>query len=192
MPPDSGPPSSRQPLVLLALALLTAYVAWQAVPLAARLDAIERDRLELRDRLLAEIEKLHGEIDGLRVGMAPPPHPPVRSESEGASRVEGRASATSPAATPTSPAPAARAARVDLFAAERFLSRRLFPDDVSLALAMLEGVPPAEIARRARHSVGYINAKGIQIERQLAAGPDTPPEILAAIRAAIARTRDPK
>ncbi|MBI2963594.1 MAG: hypothetical protein HYY35_07550 [Deltaproteobacteria bacterium] len=175
--------------MLLALALLTAYIGWHTMPLAQRLDVLERDRLELRDRLLAEIEKLHGEIDGLRVGLAPLPRPPDRSPSEGSSRVEGRGDASSSSPTSASPAPAPQTARVDLFAAERFLSRRLFPEDTSLALAMLEGLPPAEIARRSRHSLAYVNAKGVQIERQLAAAPDTPPEILAAIRAAVARAR---
>lgn len=192
MAPDSGRPSSKQPLVLLALAVLIGYVAWRTVPLAQRMDALERDRLELRDRLLAEIEKLHGQIDGLRLSTAPPMRPSARSESERPSRVEGRAAASSPSATPAPPTPAPQSARVDLFAAQRFLSRRLFPDDASIALAMLEGLPPAEIARRLRHSVAYVTAKGIQIEQQLAAIPDTPAEILAAIRAAVERARNPR
>ena len=188
MAAESGPPFRNHSLALLGLALATAYLVWQVIPLARRMDAVERSQLEIRDRLLTKMDRLEAEI--LAAGPAAEP-PPVRAapREPRMPRAEWPAvSAAAKAAAPTAPA-VSPPARVDLYAAERYLSRRLFPDDAAIALLMLEGVPPAEMARRLKHSVAFINAKGIQIEKQLAAKSDTPPEILAAIREAIDRAR---
>lgn len=186
MAADSGPPFRNHSLVLLGLALAVAYLAWQVVPLARRMDAIERTELEIRDRLLAKIDRLEAEM----IIAAPAAEPPVGRTPPPAARGAERPSqgATAEASAPVAPA-AAGPARLDLYSAERYLSRRLFPQDAAIALLMLQGVPPAEMARRLKHSVAFVQAKGVQIEKQLAARPDAPPEIVAALREAVARAR---
>jgi hypothetical protein len=185
---ESGPPFRNHSLVLLGLALATVYLVWQVIPLARRMDAVERSQLEIRDRLLAKMDRLEAEVIAAGPAAEPPPVRAAPRETR-APRAEGPAEgAAGGVAAPSTPAVPPRA-RVDLYGAERYLSRRLFPDDAAIALLMLEGVPPAEMARRLKHSVAFINAKGIQIEKQLAAKPDAPPEILAGIREAVDHAR---
>ncbi|MGH7820310.1 MAG: hypothetical protein ACREQ9_11085, partial [Candidatus Binatia bacterium] len=82
-----------------------------------------------------------------------------------------------------------RVARADTPKNDEFLARHLFPAEAAIAQLLIRDLPAAEIARRLGHSETFVVAKGVQIEKQLAARPETPPEILAAIRRYLARAR---
>jgi hypothetical protein len=186
---ESRPPFRDHSLALIALAFVVAYLAWQVVPLSRRMDAVERSQLEIRDRLLAKMDRIEAEMIAATPGAVAPARGareerPSRTETSAASSASAPAEAGAPRAAST---PAR--ARVDLYAAECYFARSLFPEDATIALLMLQGVPPAEIARRLKHSVAFVKAKGVQIEKQLAAKPDVPPEILAAIGEAVERGR---
>jgi len=182
---DSGPPVRGHSLVLLGLTLIVAYLAWQVIPLARRMDAVERSQLEIRDRVLARMDRLEADIIATTPATPPPASPGEARAPRPQSPAAGVAKqSATPSASPTLPQP-----RVDLYAADRYLSQRFLPEDAAIALLMLEGATPAEIARRLRHSIAFIRAKGIQIEKQLAATPNAPSEILAAIREAVDRAR---
>jgi hypothetical protein len=182
---DSGPPFRDHSLLLLGLTLVAAYLSWQVIPLARRMDALERSQLEIRDRLLAKMDRLDAQV----IAAAPATGQPAAAASPRETQALRPQSAATGAAEAAATPPAPSRPRVDLYAAERYLSRRFLPDDAAIAMLMLEGVPPAEIARRLKHSVAFVKAKGIQIEKQLAATPDAPPEILATIREAADRAR---
>ena len=186
MAAESNNFSRSASLLLPAVAILTLYVAWQVIPLGWRVDALERARFESSDRMLARIEALENRVASLRPGDLPPvgvagraPAPSARAGRPGAandSAVAGRTASTPSAEQPN-------------VIAEEFLSRHLLPGDTALALMIVEGVPPDRLARRVQHSPAFVLGKAVQIEKQLAAVADTPPEILASMRAWIERAR---
>jgi hypothetical protein len=184
MPAGSTESSLRGSLLYGALAVLSLYVAWQAIPLRGRVDTLERDRMEANDRLLARIEALETRVARLKSGDAAASS--GRAAAAPSRPAPARGSVDSAAAAP--PADGTRAARASVMA-EEFLSRRLLPGDASLALSMVQGVPLQRLAERSRHSPGFVIGKAVQIEKQLAAAPDTPPEIVAAIRSWLERAR---
>jgi hypothetical protein len=190
MAADSG---SRGPTYLLiAVLAATGYVGWQVAPLSRRMDEIDRDRLETNDRLQREIEKLRDDLERARLVTAAASGAAGERPS-GAERGSSRepTSGRSPIAPATVATTAATPApvRVSPTNAETFFNRRLFPEDAAIATLFVDGIPAAEIARRLRHSVAYIVAKGIQIEKELATAPDTPRDVLAALRTAVDRAK---
>jgi len=188
MAADSG---SHGPTILLALvALVTGYVAWQVGPLSRRMDALDRDRLETNDRLQREIETLRDQLDRVRfLGTSSPTasaRPPVREPAP-----QNAAAAPAAAVPPAVPAaaPTKVPAQVSITNAETYFNRRLLPEDAAIATLFVESIPVPEIARRLKHSTAFIVAKGIQIEKQLSNAPDAPPEVAAALRAAVERAK---
>ena len=184
MAADSG---SRGPTILIALvALATGYVGWQVGPLSRRMDAIDRDRLETNDRLQREIETLRDQVDRMRfLGSSnepAPARPPTPAPTEETAAAQAPTSAPAAAATK---APA----QVSIANAETYFNRRLVAEDAAIATMFVESIPAPEIARRLKHSVTYIVAKGIQIEKNLSSMTDVPPQVLAALRAAVERAK---
>ena len=180
MAADSG---SRGPTILLVLvALATGYVAWQVGPLSRRMDALDRDRLETNDRLQRRIEMLQDQLDRMRfLGTSSP---------TGSDRPPAREPTAPSAASPPPAAVATKApAQVSMTNAETFFNRRLLSEDAAIATLFVESIPAPEIARRLKHSITFIIAKGIQIEKQLSNMRDVPPEILAALHAAVERAK---
>jgi hypothetical protein len=168
-----GVPSAVAAWLVFALAIVTGYAAWQMMPLEGRIEALERQNLATRDRMLAEIERLNFEVAALRGTPA----------GEGAASAP--ATAPSPvsrqaAAAPQSPAPAAATpAAVDPTA---FINARLLPADAAIARAMVAGTPPEDIARQTQHSQAFVLARGAQITKLISAAPGAPPELLRALQ----------
>ncbi|MGH7899013.1 MAG: hypothetical protein ACREQQ_13745 [Candidatus Binatia bacterium] len=173
-------------LLLVVLALLTGYLAWQITPLRQRVDTIERRLLEVRDRLFGEMERLSHEIDSLRARS----EKPAALESSAAKGAEAEKSSGSavPTSTPAKMAAAAPTPPTADFV--RFFNKRLLSEDATIASLMASGTPLPEIARLTHHSIPYVVGKGAQIERMLAASPDTPPEALRAIRRSLAEAKE--
>jgi hypothetical protein len=163
--------------LVLVLAAITAYVAWQIAPLTARMDALERDRLATKDDLLAALEGFGQQLSALQgkgsspaASQAPPPSetPPPRP------------------APPSSPPPAATSPPgADL----EYFDRHLLPSDAKIARMMVGKAPTPDIARATGHSAVYVLARGRQIEEMLAAAHDAPPDLLRAIREYLKRER---
>lgn len=191
MAADRG--SRATSIVLGAVVLVTGYVAWQVAPLSGRMDQLDRDRLETRDRLQREIETLREELARARLlatapGAAPAPSSGA-SASPAAGTRESAPAARAPSVVPGEPvAPPARPT-VGRVNADTFFASRLLPEDATIASLLVDDIPVAEIARRLRHSKVFVVAKGIQIEKQLAAARDTPTDVLAALRAAVERAK---
>ena len=187
MAADSG---SRGTSLFLAIVLLgVGYAVWQVAPLSRRMDAIDRDRLETRDRLQRQIETLRDELARARLlaanpGLAAPPAPSPKARPTAVPA--SPTAATEPSTATPEPVAAPRVGHVD---AETFFASRLLPEDSAIATLLVESVPPPEIARRLKHSVAFIVAKGIQIEKRLADARDTPPAILSALHAAVERAK---
>lgn len=191
---DESPSSRVSMWLLVAVVAATGYVGWQVVPLSLRMDAIDRDRLETNDRLQREIEKLRDDFERARILAAAESS---ASGQRGATREPAPTPAHSPVAMPDTSAPSAAAAptsgaaaiRVSPTNAETYFARRLLPEDAAIATLLVESIPVPEIARRLHHSPAYIVAKGIQIEKQLSAVPDAPPDVQAALHAAVERAK---
>lgn len=173
MAADDGPrrlsaSSSLGSWLVLALAIVTGYAAWQIAPLAERIDALERQSLGTRDRTLAEIERLNSQIAALR---------PAPIANEQASKPTA---ATSPAPAPTAAAaPVPKPAAVDPTA---YIDAHLVPGDAAIARAMLSGTTPQDIARSTQHSPAFVLARGAQIEKMLSAAPGAPRELVRALQ----------
>lgn len=180
--------SRGMPLLLISVLLVASYAAWQVAPLSRRVDDLDRDRLETRDRLQRQIETLRDELARARLigsdpGLAAEAPPAARGRSKA-----GIASPTPPVESTAAAAPTA-APRASRLNTETFLASRLLAEDAIIASLLVEGVPPQEIARRLRHSRAFIVAKGIQIEKRLAGSPDTPRDVLSALHAAVERAK---
>ena len=190
---DESPWCRVSTWMLVAVVATTGYVGWQVIPLSRRMDAIDRDRLEMNDRLQREIEKLRDDFERARMLAASQtgaigPRPAEREPAAIRSPVTTPTPSAREAGSATAPAPAA-GIRVSPTNAETYFSRRLLPEDAAIATFLVESIPVPEIARRLRHSTTYIIAKGIQIEKQLSAAPDVPPDVQAALHAAIERAK---
>jgi hypothetical protein len=184
----ADPVSRGTSLLLIVVLVVAGYAAWQVAPLSRRMDALDRDRLETRDRLLRQIELLRDELGRARlIGSDPPPAAGAAPAAK--SRPAAGTASPSPAVESTAAASPTAAPRVSRLNAETFLASRLLPEDATIAALLVENVPPQEVARRLRHSLAFVVAKGIQIEKQLARAPDTPPEILSALHAAVERAK---
>jgi hypothetical protein len=169
-----GKPPSLGAWLVLALAVVTGYTAWQILPLSGRIDALERQNLANRDRMLAEIERLNAEVAILRGA-------PASDEPVTAPAAEPPAAAVPPAASP--PTPAAPEAKlpppVDPVT---YVDAHLLPADAAIVRAMLNGTPLQDIARDTQHSAAFVLARGAQIEKMLAAAPAAPRELARALQ----------
>jgi hypothetical protein len=173
-----GLSSSIGSWLVLALAIVTGYAAWQILPLEGRIDSLERQNLATRDRMLAEIERLNAEVAILR-GM------PIAEELP-------NAPATAP--SPVAPAPEAPGASAPPVAASEakhappvdpvaYVDAHLLPGDAAIVRAMLSGMPPQDIARDTQHSPAFVLARGAQLEKMLSAAPGAPHELVRALQA---------
>jgi hypothetical protein len=165
---------SLGPWLVVALAVVTGYTAWQILPLSGRIDSLERANLAMRDRMLAEIERLNAEVAVLRGA-------PVAEELAIAPAVAPPAAAPAPVAS--APPPAASEAKqsppVDPVA---YVNAHLLPGDAAIVRAMLNGMPPSDIARDTQHSPAFVLARGAQIEKMLSAAPGAPRELVRALQ----------
>jgi hypothetical protein len=185
--------------LLVAVLAATGYVGWQVAPLSSRMDGIDRDRLEMNDRLQREIEKLRDDFERARIlaaagsaadGQRTAAREPAPARSPLAPSAAAPSAAASPAAAlAAAPTASAAATRVSLTNAETYFVRRLLPEDAAIATLLVESIPVPEIARRLHHSPAYIVAKAIQIEKQMSAAPDAPPDVLAALHGAVERAK---
>jgi hypothetical protein len=170
----AGLSSSIGSWLVLALAIVTGYAAWQILPLEGRIDSLERQNLATRDRMLAEIERLNAEVALLQGA-------PVAEEPAIAPAVAPPAAAPTPVAS--APPPAAAEAKhsppVDPVA---YVDAHLLPADAAIARAMLNGMPPQDIARNTQHSPAFVLARGAQLEKMLSAAPGAPPELVRALQ----------
>jgi hypothetical protein len=175
---------------LLALAALTAYLAWRVGPLVTRMDALELDRLTLRDEVFSEIEKLQSKVTQLR----PPTQPDAASAVTPAPVGETPRKAPTAQPTPQAPnapvpeAPHAREAGLQT-ELSNYAHRRLLPEDAALADMVVAGLPPAEIASKLEHSEQFVIVKIVKLEERLAAAPDAPRELVEALRLFVERAR---
>ncbi len=194
-----GVSSSVAAWLVLALTIVTGYAAWQIMPLEGRIDALERQNLATRDRMLAEVERLNLELAALRGApvseepMSAPalvPSPVAQQaaapvEPPSAAPAEAAPSAGSPApaeaASPPSPAPEPKrlTPAVDPTA---FIDAHLLPADAAIARAMVAGTPPQDIARQTQHSQAFVLARGTQIEKMVSAAPGAPRELVRALQ----------
>jgi hypothetical protein len=156
-----GTSPSLGPWLIVALAVVTGYTAWQILPLSGRIDSLERQNLAIRDRMLAEIERLNAEVAVLRGA-------PVADEPAIAPAVAPPAAA--PAAVASARPPTAPEAKhsppVDPVA---YVDAHLLPADAAIARAMLNGMPLQDIARDTQHSAAFVLARGAQLEKMLSA-----------------------
>ena len=190
----AGDPSSRGQWSLLLLAVaLAGYAAWQAAPLSRRMDQLDRERLETTDRLQRDIETLRDQLTRARlIASAPSAAPSAKPNAAGREpapptpTIGATASAPSSSSASSVSPPPGGLTRVEM---ETFFDRRLLSEDARIATLLVSSLPPAEIALRLKHSIAFIIAKGIQIEKQLSSAPDTPPEVLAALREAVQRAK---
>jgi hypothetical protein len=165
--------------LVLGLAALTAYLGWQIAPLTARIDALERDRLAVRDEMLSEMDHLGVQIAALQASAPAEPQPgkPLpksTSVPEASARPAAPDIASPPSAAKTAAAPSPQALE--------FLDRHLFPADAVIARLMVGSASPDNIARLTNHSRAYVLARGMQIEKLVSAAPGAPPEITRALR----------
>ena len=75
-------PSPFGEWLVLVLAAITGYVAWQIAPLTARMDAVERDQLATKDDLLAQLENFAQQLAALERKNSPPAAARATSPSE--------------------------------------------------------------------------------------------------------------
>jgi len=167
--------------LVLGLAALTGYAIWQIAPLTARVDALERDRLAIRDETLAQLDQLETRIaSGSRplTVTAGTSEPAPRAQSQGAAPATAPVASApaAPVVPPTSPAEPPREAL-------EFLDHRLFPADAVIARLMVGNTPPESIARLTNHSRAYVIARCMQIEKLVSAAPNAPTDIARALRA---------
>jgi hypothetical protein len=177
--------SSVAAWLVLALTIVTAYAAWQIMPLEGRIDALERQNLATRDRLLAEIERLNVEIVALRgtpigrqpasatsAAVAPPP-------SVGLSPAVEPSPVTAQAPSPVPSAPEPKLTAVDPTV---FIDAHLLPGDAAIARAMLNSTPLQDIARQTQHSPAFVLARGAQIEKMVSTASGAPRELVRALQ----------
>ena len=172
---QSRPSTSLLGWLVLGLAALTGYVIWQIAPLTARMDALERDRLAIRDEMLAQLDQLATQMTA---SGGPAAASPGISEPTPA-RQAAVAPDTPPAATTPGPRPPVEPSGEAL----EFLDRHLFPADAVIARLMVGNAPPENIARLTNHSRAYVVARGMQIDKLISSAPGAPPEIARALRA---------
>ncbi len=163
-------PSPVAGWLVLVLAAVTGYVAWQVAPLTARMDAIERDQQATKDDLLATLETFAQELSAVQRNHAPPSVGQAPPPSE------------TPPPKVTPPGPSQPAASSQPSAGLAFLDRHLLPSDAAIARMMVGNAPAPDIARATNHSVAFVLARGKQIEEMLATARDVPPDLLRAIR----------
>jgi hypothetical protein len=166
-------PSPVAEWLVLVLAAITGYLAWQFAPLTARMNAIERDQLATKDALLAELEKLARQVAAVERRNPPP------AASEAVQPSKTPAPVPPPRAAPPSPSQSATASSPN--AELEFFDRHLLPSDATIARMMIGKAAPADIARTTNHSVAFVLARGRQIEVILARAHYAPPELLRAI-----------
>jgi hypothetical protein len=165
---------------------VTGYAAWQIMPLEGRIDALERQNLATRDRMLAEVERLNSEVAILRQTPASdqtanspplaPPLAPVAPEAPPAAEVP-QGSAELP---PTAPAPEVkRAPAVDPTA---YIDAHLLPPDAAIVRGMLSGSSLQDIARQTQHSEAFVLARGAQLEKMLSTAPGAPRELVRSLQ----------
>ena len=167
-------PSPVAEWLVLVLAAITGYVAWQFAPLTARMGALERDQLATKDDLRAELEKLARQVAAVERKNPPP------AASQAVRPPETPAPVPPPRAAPPSPPQSATTSPPS--AGLEFFDRHLLPSDATIARMMVGKAAPADIARATNHSVVFVLARGRQIEEMLATAHDAPPDLLRAIR----------
>jgi hypothetical protein len=154
--------------LVLALAALTGYVIWQIAPLTARMDALERDRLAIRDEMLAQLDHMATQMTASEQPAEPTP---------------AAQAAVAPDTPPAAPTPGPRPPVEPSGEALEFLDRHLFPADAVIARLMVGNAPPENIARLTNHSRAYVVARGMQIDKLISSAAGAPPEIARALRA---------
>ena len=169
-----GTPPSLGSWLVLALAVVTGYTAWQILPLSGRIDALERQNLANRDRMLAEIERLNAEVAILR-GTPVAEEPAIAPATEPPGAAAAPAASAPPPAAPETKLPQA----VDPVA---YVDAHLLPADATIVRAMLNGTPLQDIARDSQHSAAFVHARGAQIEKVLSAAPGAPRELVRALQ----------
>jgi len=167
-----GSSSSVLSWLVLALAILTGYDAWEILPLEGRIDSLERQDLATRDRMLAEVERLNAEVAVLR-GMRP-----TREPANAPAAVPPPSAPASSASPPSAP-DARHPPPIDPLA---YVDAHLLPGDAAIVRAMLNGLPPQEIARDTQHSATFVLARGAQIEKLLSTAPGAPRELARALQ----------
>ena len=165
-------PSPVAEWLVLVLAAITGYVAWQFAPLTARMHAVERDQLATKDDLLAELEKLARQVAAVERKNPPPAASQAVPPSE-TPAPPPRAAAPRPSQSASASAPSAGL---------EFFDSHLLPSDATIARMMVGKAPAPGIARATNHSVAFVLARGRQIEEMLATAHDAPPDLLRAIR----------
>ena len=173
----AGLSSSIGSWLVLALAIVTGYAAWQILPLEGRIDSLERQNLATRDRMLAEIERLNAEVAILR--GTPVAEGPPRAPATAPSPVAPAPDAPVAAPPPLAAAEARQAPPIDPIA---YLDAHLLPGDAVIVRAMLNGMPPQDIARDTQHSAAFVLARGAQLEKMLSAAPGAPRELVRALQ----------
>jgi hypothetical protein len=158
----------------LALAVVTGYTAWQMLPLSERIDALERQNLANRDRMLGEIERLNAEVAILRGA-------PVAEKTATAPVAEPPAAAAAPAA-PGRPSTAPEAKHPPPVDPVAYVDAHLLPADAAIVRAMLNGTPLQDIARDTQHSAAFVLARGAQLEKILSAASGAPRELVRALQ----------
>ncbi len=168
---------ARQPTpiaewLVLVLAAITGYLAWQFAPLTARMNAVERDQLATKDNLLAELDTLARQVAAVERRNPPP----------AASQAAPPSETPAPPPRAATPSPSQSATASPPSAGLEFLDRHLLPSDATIARMMVGKAATADIARATHHSVAFVLARGRQIEEMLATAHDAPPDLLRAIR----------
>ena len=171
---------SLGPWLVVALAVVTGYTAWQILPLSRRIDSLERQNLAMRDRMLAEIERLNAEVAILR--GAPASEEPASAPATATSHAAPAPSASANAAASPPPASAQEAKRTPPVDPIAYADAHLLPGDAAIVRAMLNGMPPSDIARDTQHSPAFVLARGAQIEKMLSAAPGAPRELVRALQ----------
>jgi hypothetical protein len=177
---NAGLSSSVGSWLVLALAIVTGYAAWQILPLEGRIDSLERQNLASRDRMLAQIERLNAEVAILR--GAPAAEKPASAPATGPSPAAPTPAAPANAAASAPPASAPEAKRAPPVDPIAYADAHLLPGDAAIVRAMLNGMPPPDIARDTQHSPAFVLARGAQIEKMLSAAPGAPRELVRALQ----------
>jgi hypothetical protein len=148
--------------------------------LEGRIDSLERQNLATRDRMLAEIERLNAEVAILR--GTPVAEEPASAPAAGPLPAAAAPAAPATAAASTPPAPASEAKRIPPVDPVAYIDAHLLPADAAIVRAMLNNMPPQDIARDTQHSAAFVLARGVQIEKMLSAAPGAPRELVRALQ----------
>ena len=167
--------------LVLVLAAVTGYVAWQVAPLTARMDAVER--VSTPRRMICSRRSSRSLGSSRRSGGTSPLSPSVAPAPPPSETPPPRVRPPGPSQSATTSPPSAGLA---------FLDRHLLPSDAAIARMMVGNAAAPDIARATHHSVAFVLARGRQIEEMLATARDAPPDLLRAIRDYLKEKRPPQ